>query len=74
MITLTRELILSARTKKGGFTRTQLELLGVKWPPRTPWLKRLVGTQINDKTWAKVLVSRDGIKLQETPNLPGMNL
>ena len=36
-----KERIASAKTLAGGFTRKGLESLGVSWPPKSGWLKRL---------------------------------
>jgi hypothetical protein len=46
MITLTSELIHKHKTANGGWTRAQVEALGVKWKPTPGWIKRLNGTQI----------------------------
>ena len=39
---VTREEIEAARTPKGGWTRAQLEVWGVPWPPPKGWLRALV--------------------------------
>lgn len=52
---LTREIIHSAGTLGMGFNRHQLALLGVKWPPKKGWLSRLVGTEVSDDVWEKVM-------------------
>ncbi len=43
MVTLNRELIQLAATRNGGFTRAQLEVFGIPWPPPRGWKLRLVG-------------------------------
>lgn len=35
------QIVDEGRTEKGGFTRQQLELWGVEWPPQKGWRKRL---------------------------------
>lgn len=45
---LTRENIKAGGTSQCGFSRRQLALLGVHWPPMKGWLSRLVGTRIED--------------------------
>jgi hypothetical protein len=52
---LTREIIHGAGTLGMGFNRHQLGLLGVKWPPKKGWLSGLIGTEIPDETWEKVM-------------------
>jgi Mor family transcriptional regulator len=53
---LTHQLLHSAGTYSGsGFNKHQLELLGVAWPPPRGWLKKLVGTEIPDDEWEKVV-------------------
>ena len=45
-ITLTHELIESFATAKIGWTKSQLAMLGVAWPPARGWKAALVGTMI----------------------------
>ena len=56
---LTREILHSAGTNGIGFNRQQLILLGVQWPPVKGWLTRLIGREISDETWQKVLAFKD---------------
>lgn len=37
-----------------GFTKQQLELLGVAWPPPAGWLKERVGTTIRESTYERI--------------------
>ncbi len=37
----TKEQIEAGKTAKGGFSREQLALWGVKWPPKKGWRKQL---------------------------------
>ena len=50
MIRLTDRLIEGGKTRRGGFTRAQLAVLGVSWPPKGGWKQRLIGTSIDDAT------------------------
>lgn len=50
MIRLTDRLIEGGKTRRGGFTRAQLAVLGVSWPPKCGWKQRLIGTSIDDAT------------------------
>lgn len=52
---LTAEILHSAGTGGCGFNRQQLQLLGVGWPPKKGWLIRLVGQEVDDRTWQLVL-------------------
>lgn len=45
-ITLTKIRLEKAKTKAGGYTKKQLALLGLSWPPNKGWVARLTGTQI----------------------------
>lgn len=44
---ITKELILKNKTKNGAWTRDQLQALGVKWPPKHGWMKRIIGKPIS---------------------------
>ena len=39
------EMLDAARTSRGGWSRAQLQVLGVPWPPPTGWMRRTVGTK-----------------------------
>lgn len=39
------------RTPRGGYTRKTLEAIGIKWPPRKGWRKKLIGQEIDDEAW-----------------------
>ena len=45
-IVLTKDIIESARTPNGGFTQSQLEAIGVEWPPSQDWVDEVVGKMI----------------------------
>ncbi len=46
---VTDALIDAGRSGSGGWTKEQLALLGVCWPPSKGWRSRVVGTEIPDK-------------------------
>ena len=48
MIVLTNKIIDDARTQRGSWTRKQLELLGVAWPPREGWKFRIIGIEYDE--------------------------
>ena len=43
---LTREFIMEHRTRRGGWTKAQLQVIGVEWPPRNGWIGRACGRNI----------------------------
>ena len=45
-IILTKEIIESARTPNGGFTKSQLAAIGIAWPPPQDWIEKKVGAWI----------------------------
>ncbi len=45
-VTVNKELLAISATASGGYTRTQLEALGVAWPPPKGWKRRVVGRRI----------------------------
>jgi hypothetical protein len=48
------------RTPRNGFTRAQVEALGLRWPPKPKgWLRRLVGQHISDEAARKFEAGRD---------------
>lgn len=45
---VTEEMLESVKSLRGGYTRAVLTLLGVAWPPKHGWPKRIVRTTIPD--------------------------
>ena len=45
---ITNEWLINNTTKSGGYTRVQLALLGVNWPPVSGWKKNVVDTEVDD--------------------------
>ena len=48
MFKVTKEWLEINCTEKGGYTRKQLEILGIEWPPKSGWKELLIGTEITD--------------------------
>lgn len=71
---LTRNMILSVATKRGGFNWHQLQLLGVGWPPKHGWLRKLVGQEINPATWEMVGRLRNKPKAHRVKILRGLGM
>jgi hypothetical protein len=61
---LTRENIHAAATKNNGFNRAQIELFGINWPPKKGWLTSLIGKEIPDDVYYKI-VAMGGTKPKE---------
>lgn len=45
---VTKTWVHAHKTVRGGWTKKQLAVLGVPWPPPKGWLKAVVGTQITE--------------------------
>lgn len=63
---LTNEILNKAETRKGGFTKKQLAIIGVSWPPPKGWKKKRLGDHFPEKTLrdflgVKVLKSKEQI-------------
>lgn len=59
MVKITRELIHGAATQYGAWTRAQLDVLGVAWPPKQGWQNRLIGMEVEDSVWAQFVANRE---------------
>lgn len=59
MFTITRSWLLAHRTPRGGYTRRQLTAIGVPWPPKTAWTRRVEGLRISDD--ARATFEQDGV-------------
>jgi len=46
-IEVDRDYIMKHRTKKGSWTRSQIQALGIEWPPRNGWIDEIVGVTIS---------------------------
>lgn len=65
MPAVTKEFLLTYRTKNGAWTKKQLSALGIAWPPRRGWINRIVGKIITIKE-AQTFMDDSGIA-QEPP-------
>ena len=48
MITVDKKFIMNNRTARGAWTRAQLNIIGVDWPPAQGWIARVAGKQITE--------------------------
>jgi len=46
---VTKDFIMKYRTAKGGWTRSQIEDLGMAWPAKRGWKDRAVGKEISEE-------------------------
>jgi hypothetical protein len=53
MFAITKRLIESLRTPAGGFRKETICALGVEWPPRSGWARRLKGTLIPQSVYER---------------------
>lgn len=59
---LTNDLIVAGFSDGGGVTRQQIELLGVEYPPKSGWKKRLIGTDISQEKYDFFIKLRNSSK------------
>jgi len=52
---ITNDFLLNIRTKKGGYTKRQLEILDIDWPPIKDWKKTIIGNIINQNQYDELL-------------------
>lgn len=58
---ITKKFIVDNKTLKGAWTKPQIEVLGIKWPPTAGWMNRVIGTEISNEN-AAVFMSRITVK------------
>ena len=46
-IEVCRDYIMKHRTKKGSWTKSQIQALGIEWPPRQGWIDEIIGLTIS---------------------------
>lgn len=59
-VILTKELIEANKTPAGGYTRSQLEAIGVAWPPKKGWKKGSIGKEISEHAFREFSRGRVG--------------
>ena len=51
-LVITKEYIHAHKTRRGAWTKVQVEALGLEWPPRQGWINDLIGTMLTpDKAY-----------------------
>ena len=53
---------MQGRSERGGWTKDQLALLGVTWPPEAGWIYRVMGDQITEEA-ARAFLQRPTSRL-----------
>lgn len=66
MIEVTKELILSLKSERGGYTKASLKKIGVSWPLKTGWKQRVIGTFVPDFRFNKKLTFVPAINASES--------
>ena len=54
-VLLTKQMIESGISSRGGYNKKQLAILGIDWPPYKGWKSALVGTMISLKQYQDFL-------------------
>ena len=62
---LTNDLIVAGFSDSGGVTRQQIERLGVEYPPKSGWEKRLIGTVISQEKYDFFIKLRNSSKKEQ---------
>jgi hypothetical protein len=60
---LTYALLMQHRTPKGGWTKAQLQALGLRWPPPQGWIKDVVGKELTIGQWLQF--TGDNLEMSE---------
>ena len=68
-IRLTAELLLKGSSRNGGWSREQLEILGVHWPLKKGWKDRIVGDDYAQEVIDRFLAMKDRHLKQEENDL-----
>lgn len=63
MATITEQMLKAGKTQAGGWSRAQLQLLGVPWPPPKGWKKAALGKEVPDET-ANQFTQLRGVKVK----------
>jgi hypothetical protein len=45
---ITKEWLNKHRSKSGGYTKKQLNAIGVSWPPVKGWVDKVIGNEIDE--------------------------
>lgn len=57
-VLITKHVLESLKTAKGGYDAQTLKHLGISWPPKKGWAKRLIGRQIPIEDYNRIQVQK----------------
>jgi len=66
-MTITRQMVLDAASSNCGWNNDQLRLMKVRLPLHHGWIETLVGTEVDEETWHKVM-ALSGIRKKRKRN------
>jgi hypothetical protein len=61
LVVVTAELIEAGRSERGGWSKAQLALLRVSWPPQAGWKTKVIGTPITKPDADRFVKMRGGV-------------
>lgn len=64
---ITESFVKQCQTERGGWTKDQLEVLGVKWPPKNGWIDSVCGMEISSETAQAFIDLRNKRARQKKP-------
>lgn len=68
-VRVTAELIEAGRSARGGWSKLQLALLRVPWPPPSGWKTTVIGQVLGRVEADRFVALRDGVRRPEQPSL-----
>lgn len=73
-VIVTREFLIQGRSGSGGWTRAQMESLGLPWPIRSGWMDAIAGAQISTEAAQLFLTSGKAKRAPKTGNIDARSL
>ena len=58
-IVITKELLENAKTDTGGFTRAQMDVFDIPWPPPKGWPRSLIGREVDAEQYHRFVAAKD---------------
>jgi len=58
-VTLTEQNIMDGASRFGAWSKVQLALIGVSWPPKKGWKEKVIGRSIDEDDLSKFLSLKD---------------
>ena len=65
---ITQEFLESGRTVRGGYTKQQLKILGIVWPPMRAWKQGVIGMVVSQQVADEFLSAKIGVELSLCPS------